>query len=901
MDYIRFAINNPVKVAVGVILLLLFGVVAFVRIPVQMTPNVEPPIITVSTEWTGRSPEEIEREIIEEQEDKLKNVGNLKKMIATATVGSASIELEFYVGTDIDQARLEVSDKLREVSEYPSEVDEPVILEGERGDASPPIAWLILTSQTDGFDAQTLGDHAEDRIKPILERIPGVSEVRVYGGREREVHIEFDPHRVAQRGITFVQLNNALSLENVNISAGELAEGQYDVRIRTIGQYETLEQIEQTIVAFTDGGPVRIGDIANVKQTYQKRRSFVRSKGRVALAMPVFRETDANVLRIMNGTQQYTGLKERIRQINVDTLPKIAMLAAAEQGLEVTPTLQFEQVYDETIYIDDALALVQSNLFIGGTLAVLVLLLFLRSVRPTVVVSLAIPISVIGTFVVMAAAGRNINVISLAGLAFAVGMVVDNAIVVLENIDRHLTMGKSPREAAYHGTKEVWGAIVASTLTTLAVFLPILTIQEEAGQLFRDIAIAIVAAVTLSLIVSVTVIPSATSRFLKAHRDHGNPLFVAGRSLFGLAPLFGAIGEGYAKFIYWLTGRSPFTVLARLSIVAVITLLAVGGAVWLMPPTDYLPRGNKNLVFGFLLTPPGYNMGQNQFIAERIESRVSPYWEADDYSDLTGLPPVIHPFTQQPVDGIPPLENYFFVAFDGGLFGGSISADKENVTPMADLLTSKWNTIPGSFAIAQQASLFGRGLAGTRSIDVEVKGFDLDEVRDSASAMLDELRNMYGFGGVRPQPSNFNKPGPELQVQIDRVRAADLGINVASLGQGIRALNDGLEVGDFRFRGEMIEILAKRDPGISTAPDDLASIPLAYQREDGSWDTIPLAALAEFTRTEAPQEIRRIEELRGVTLTVNPRTRWRWKTHPLPSTTWCSGCATRGRLRRASR
>jgi len=870
MDYIRFAIENPVKVAVAVILLLLFGVVAFIKIPVQLTPNVEPPIITVTTSWTGRSPEDIEREIIEEQEDKLKNVSNLKKMTATASVGQGSIELEFFVGTDIKQARVEVSDKLREVPEYPPETDEPVIAEGERGDSSPPIAWLILTSETQGFDAQTLGDHAEDRIKPYIERIPGVSEVRVYGGREREVHIYFDPRQIAQRGITFNQLFDALRFENTDISAGDLAEGQYDVRVRTIGQYADTLDIEKTIVAYGEGGPIRIEDIARVEETFEKRRSFVRSKGRVALALPVFRETDANVLRIKNGTDQYAGLYERIQVINNDLLPTIAKLAADEQGLDQPPQLKLEQVYDETIYIDDAIALVQNNLVLGGSLAIIVLMLFLRSPRPTVVVALAIPISVIGTFVAMAGFGRNINVISLAGLAFAVGMVVDNAIVVLENIDRHLTMGKSPMRAAYDGAREVWGAIVASTLTTLAVFLPILTIQQEAGQLFRDIALAIVAAVTLSLIVSITVIPTASSRFLKPHREHQNPLLRLGRSALGLAPVGAWLADRYTALVHRLCGRSAAAVLARLLIVGGITVASIGGAILLMPPTDYLPKGNKNLVFGFLLTPPGYNMQQARFIAERIESGIAPYWEADGYDDLEGLPPVEHPFSGQPVEDIPPLDNYFFVAFRGGLFGGSISADKNNVAPMADLLTSKWNTIPGSFAIAQQASLFGRGISGTRSIDLEVRGYDMDNVRNAASALLGELRGDYGPSSTRPQPSNFDTASPEYRVKTDRVRAADMRVDTQALGNAIRALVDGLVVGDYRQRGEMIDILAMRDPAIDTTPEELAAVPLAFQDADGRMDTAPLSSIATFERGGAPQEIRRIEELRGVTLTFTP-------------------------------
>jgi HAE1 family hydrophobic/amphiphilic exporter-1 len=277
MDYIRFAIQNPVKVTVGVLLLLMFGLICLARIPIQLTPNIDPSVVTIVTEWVGRSPEEIESEIIEPQEDVLKNAAGLVKMTAVASPGRAEIKLEFIVGKRIDDARNEVSDSLRRVAQYPQGVDEPVITKGE-ANAESPAAWLIFDCDDPKFDVQSLGDPVEDRIKPRLEGIDGVSQVRVYGGRARQVHIEFDPRRMAQRGITFDQLRTALRLENVNISAGDMQVGQYDYRVRTVSQYDDLDDIRKTIVAYTDGGPVRITDLATVRFTYEKRRMFVRAR-----------------------------------------------------------------------------------------------------------------------------------------------------------------------------------------------------------------------------------------------------------------------------------------------------------------------------------------------------------------------------------------------------------------------------------------------------------------------------------------------------------------------------------------------------------------------------------------------------------------------------------------------
>ena len=859
MDFIRFSISRPVLVSVGVLLLILFGVLALLEIPVQLVPNVDRPVITVKTTWTGRSPQEVEKEIVEEQEDKLKGVSGLAKMTAVASEGQAEIELEFLIGTGMRRAVQEVSDKLREVPEYSPDVDEPVITVADAASESA-IAWMVLTCDDPEYDIEQLRDTAEDRIKPLLERVEGISAVNVYGGRDREVHIEIDPRRLAERGITFNQLRGALRLENVNVSAGNLREGYRDVRIRTIGQYEDLDQIRQTIITHdSSGGPVRVADLGEVRLTLAKRRGFVRSRGRAAIALNAIRKSGSNVLKAMEGDGKQKGLKQRIADVNRDVLPFI----------EPHRNLNLKQVYDETIYIYDALKLVRWNLLIGGALAALCLLLFLRVIRPTLIVSLAIPVSVVGTFVVMIATGRNINVISLAGLAFAVGMVVDNAIVVLENIDRHLGMGKEPRVAAYDAAREVWGAILASTLTTLAVFIPVLLIQGEAGQLFRDIAIAISAAVALSLVIAVTVIPTASARWLRRRAERGGP---AGRPhhLFGLTDLLRGRIDAYGDIVHRLSRPDQRMILTRLFIVAGFTLVSLGGAWLLMPPASYLPNGNRNLVFGIMQTPPAYHIEQNQSIAYQVERTLEPYWLAGSVDDLADAPPVIHPFTGQQIRGIPPIENYFFVSFGATNFMGASSKEKENVSPLTVLLMDSMNRVPGARGFAFQPSIFGRGVSGGNAIDVEVTGSDMDQVRAAAGVIYGGLTERFGFGAVRPDPINFNQAGPELRITADRIRASAMGVDVAHLGLAIQALVDGAVVGDYRLEGESIDILLKRPPHYPLTPDTIGMVPVAYSERDGSAGIVPLSALTKISSGEAPQQVRRIEEQRAVTLTVRP-------------------------------
>ena len=816
----------------------------------QLAPDVDQPIITVETDWTGRSPEEVEREITDEQEDKLKGISNLRKMTSESSLGKGEITLEFYVGTNIDRALQEVSDKLRQVPEYPEDVDEPVITAADSADANA-MAWIILYSDDEAFDIQGFFDTADKRVKPHLERVAGVSRINIYGGRERQVHIRIDPRKLAQRGITFNHLRQALRAENVNVSAGQIEEGRLDVRIRTIGQYDDLENIRQTIVAQTDGGPVRVRDLGTVVLTLEKKRSFVRSRGQPGLAFQVVRETGANVMATM------AELRQRIEQVNQEVLPRF-------EG-----QLRLKQVYDETIYIEDAIALVQNNLVIGGTLAILILLLFLRTVRPTLIIAISIPISIVGTFVVMRSFGRSLNVVSLAGLAFAVGMVVDNAIVVLENIDRHLNMGKPPLRAAYDAAQEVWGAVLASTLTTLAVFVPVLTLEEEAGQLFRDIALAICAAVALSLVVSITVIPSASSRFLRAASTSHTPLTTRFKELFGLVGWLDRMAHRFAGLIHFAIAPTRAGVLTRLGVVGLFTLFSLVGSAWLVPPTTYLPKGNRNLVFGIMFNPPGYNVQQNLSIGDRVELVAAPYWRATTMGQIAELDPVLNAFTGQPIQGIPPIDNFFFVSFGGTIFMGAASADKEVVAPLSDLLNAAMGSIPGSFGFAQQASIFGRGVGGSNAVDVELFAPDMTRLRASAEALQQSLAGEYGFGGVRPDPLNFNLAGPELRLKIDRVLAAELGVDVAALGLGVQTLIDGATVGDYRYRGESIDLLMVRDPGFPLTASTLAMVPVATTDRDGQpAGVIPLSTIAQLARADAPQQINHIEQLRSIKLTV---------------------------------
>ncbi len=847
MGLIRFAIENPVKIAVSVILLLLFGILSVFSIPIQLTPDVDHPVIKVTTVWPSASPLEIESEIIDRQEDKLKSVSNLKKMTSQSSEGSGTIRLEFPVGVDRDIAYRDVSDKLRQVSGYPEEVEEPVMAATDN-DMANVIAWLMLRTKGDDAKVARLKTFIEDRVKPILERADGIAAVDVYGGLEREIQIEVDAHLLAARGISLRAVENALRRQNQNISAGTLRKGKRDYTYRTIGEYRSIEDIGHTVIAYKNGGPVLIRDVATVIDGFAKQFSFVRSKGEFVIALPARRETGSNVMQTMEN------LKTQIALVNKE------ILAPRGLGLELT------QAYDETTYIRGSINLVVQNIFVGGLLAIAVLWLFLRSVSATGIVTVAIPTCAIGTFLVITMLGRTLNVVMLAGMAFAVGLVVDNAIVVLENIYRHRSMGKPRVQAALEGAQEVWGAILASTLTTMAVFLPVIFIQQEAGQLFKDIAIAISTAVGLSLVVSILVIPPLASRFFNA-----KSATIAGSD----KPWRPALWAG--GLVGWINGRTSL----RVATVLGLSGLAVGGSWLLMPASEYLPAGNRNLVFGFLITPPGYSVEEFKRMAEIVEDGdpsdprdgLRPIWEADIDRPETqeNIPTVDVSFGRKNDQTVtvasPPILNFFFVSFGGGAFMGCTSQQDTNVKPLENVMSRAGGRIPGAMAIFQQSSLFSSGTSSGNNVELEVRSDDPEALVAAAGALVRKVMEA-GYGYPRPSPSSYNLGQPEVQWIPDRDKAADLGLDVRDLGFIVEACVDGAFVGEFNDAGDKIDMVIKIAGAENAGTAEISQTPIFTP----SGHIVPIASAVRIKRTMGPQQINHIEEMNAVTLQVKPQT-----------------------------
>jgi HAE1 family hydrophobic/amphiphilic exporter-1 len=905
MRLIEWFVRSPVTVSVGVLLVVLFGVIGLLRMPMQLTPEVQTPTLTVETRWPGASPQEVEREIIQEQEKQLKSVEGVTKMTSEAMDSLGRITLEFAVGSNMSDALLKVNTRLQQVREYPQDADEPTIRTANLSDR--PIAWFILsprmppaealdafvaryphlaekiatvrTARNEGVmllrlrdlvkdhpeakellpsaevDVTRMRKFAEDVVEARFERVNGVSDSQVMGGREEEVQVVVDPQKLAARRLTIADVRQALRAQNKDTSGGDFWEGKRRYVVRTVGQYRTLEQVAGTILAMRDGAPVYVGDVAEVRFGHKKPDGMVRRYGTERLAVNAIRETGANVLDVM------AGLREATQELNDGVLK--------QRGLVLT------QVYDETEYIYSAVGLVQDNIIVGGLLTAAVLLLFLRSGRSTLVIALAIPTSIIGTFLILHVLGRSLNVISLAGLAFAVGMLVDNAVVVLENIYRHYQLGTPPFPATVRGTKEVWGAVVSSTATTLAVFIPVLFVEEEAGQLFRDIALAISGGIALSLVVSVTVIPPAAARLLRRQQPaevDGEPNGVPpqrglsqriaasrlvraplglGRRLV-LSPL-DAFGRRFVDGVVGLNAFLQRSVLLRLGTVLGFVGVSVGLSYLLMPKVEYLPTGNRNLVIGILLPPPGYNLDQMIAMGEEIEKQMRPYVEA-----APGSP-------EAAALEFPPVEDYFYVARGRQLFMGLRCADPQRAGELVPLVQKVAGGQPGTFVVAKQSSLFEQGLTEGRTIDVEITGPELPRLVALGGDILRQVPQVVPGAQAIPKPS-LDLSSPEVHVVPRREQAADMQMSAEEIGYAVDVLVDGGYATDYFIGGNKIDLRIVGREQFAQRTQDLEGLAVATR----TGELVPLKALADVQLSSGPEQINHRERQRAITIQVTP-------------------------------
>jgi multidrug efflux pump subunit AcrB len=819
----RFAIERPVILTVAVLMLTLFGVLAIFNVPVQMIPDLDARVVSVRTTWPGASPQDVEKEILVEQEKYLGRIPGLERMVSAANTGKAEIELEFPFSLGLEEALLNVNNALSQVPGYPENVDQPSIK--AEAFSSNSFMYFRLMPESGDFteeDILKLRDWAEEHVQTPMERVPGVSSVGMRGGASRQVKVFVDPVKLAERGIRLADLRSAIRARNRDVSGGDLDSGKRRYLLRTIGRFETVEELEDLVVAERDGAFIRLGDLGHAELGYAEVRNYAYSEGKPILAFAVSRQIGSNVIEIKRD------MLETVARLNEGVL--------RERGLHLVRTA------DDVVYVTEAVSTVQRNLAIGAALAVGVLFLFLRSVPATLIGAIGIPICTLAAFLGLLIAGRTINVISLAGVAFAIGMTLDNNIVVLENIYRHLSMGRKRMQAALDGVREVWPAVLASTLTTVAVFLPVVFIEEEAGQLYSDIAIAISSSILMSMLIAIALVPAAAGRLL--HERDGE----------GAEPLLTRAGHGFGRAVIagvrWLARGT----LRPVSTIAVVLTGALA-IIWsLTPKAEYLPEGEESKIFTLMFAPPGYNVHMMREAFREVDREFVP---------AVGQDPVLF---ERGESQVPALNFTIGFANESRVFVVREATDRRHTAALMAVATERTAALPGLRSFSSRGSIFSGNFGGTRSINVEVSGPDLQSLFEAGFKVFLKAKQIFDKPRVKSEPSSLNMGQPMLEVRPDWERAAELGISAGDLGYAVWAFSDGAFVDELFLDDDEVDIFLYSTTGNIERPHDLESLVL-YSPSGG---VIPLSAVASLSETVNTETIRRVDGERTVTLSIIP-------------------------------
>ncbi|WP_129642282.1 efflux RND transporter permease subunit [Peristeroidobacter agariperforans] len=805
MRVIAAAIRNPIAVGVTVLLVALFGTLSLLELPLQLFPDIERPTIGITTNWRGASPEEAEAELLEPQERVLQGLSGVEEITGNANSGGTDVTITFAIGTDMKAALVDVIGRMSRLPPLPRDADRPIVqLGGLGGDTNESLTWFFvqLLPGTPG-PIDNYRRFIEDVVQPRLESIPGVGGIRVNGGAPNDIRITVDLPRAAALGVGIPDIARLAASAN-NVSAGQLDVGRRQYALRYAGRYD-VDQLGQLVLAWRDGQPVRLSDVAVVEARPPDQLFYSHQNGNPAIGLQLLRAPGANVLSTLEEA------KRVVAELREGPL--------RERGLGI------EQSFDASVFITRAVNLLIENLVVGALLALVCVWWFMRNVRATVIIATTIPICLLATFCALHLAGRSINVISLAGLAFAVGMVVEGAIVVSGNIIRLRETGMPIDQAAHDGTRQVVPALFASTTTTIAVFLPVLFLKDVEGQIFADLALTISIAVAFSILVAITFVPAA-----------------AGRMLSGPAQKSG-YGEGWPgltdKVIEWTRTRRQQVMWVLVLLVAPLLLS------WaFLPKLDYLPPVKRAAIDAYFSFPPGMSPATvDREIVTRLHERMQPY--------MTG-------------EKEPRLKNYYVLLWPGGGTLGARVIDDERIGELERIVRDEIVVgIPDTRVFVNEGELFG-GIGGSaRSVAIHLQTTDTASLNSTAADGRRLLEETFPGANVQSFP-NTDVQVLELRAEPNDRRIAEVGWDRAALGTVVRSLGDGAWLGEYFDGQTRLPVILRTNLG--ETPEDLAQAPLITP----SGEVVPLGELVTLETTLVSEQIRRVDHHRTVTLTIDP-------------------------------
>lgn len=803
MNLTRMSLQSPVGVAVGVGLIVVLGLVSLIRLPVQLFPDIDEPVVTIFTGWRAAAPAEVEAELIEPQERALRGLPGLKELSSFAGAGGAFINLEFAIGTDMGRTLIDVIARMNQLPPLPRDATAPRISLGENGGGGPneTLSWFFvqLKPGTPG-PVENYRREVEELLRARVESIPGVGSINIRAGAPDELRIEFDPYRAADLGIEIPSIVGVAGSAN-DVSGGFAELGRRQYTLRFAGRYQPAD-LGGLVLDWRDGRPVRLADVATISVARGDRNSLAVQNNNPAIAIQVIKESGADVLATLKAVK--------------------AGIAELREGPLAAMGLAIEQSFDPAVFINQAIGMVSGNLLAGVLLAVAVLWLFLRQLRATLLVGLAIPVSLLATIVVLFASGHTLNVISIAGIAFAAGMTLDAAIVVLESIVARRERGLEATQAALEGARHVWPALTASTATTVIVFVPVMFMENTEGQLFADLALTIAVAVVVSLIMAMTVLPVAASRWLES----------AAR-----AQQIGGWRTRVGDRVVALTDAPRM----RRATIAVLLGLPILLTWLLLPPIDYLPPVKRDAIDGFFQFPPGMNVDAiDEEVVQPMVRRLAPYMAGSRE---------------------PALKNYYILIFPGGGIIGVRPLDPSRIGGLDRIVRDEITAgLPDLQVFSQQGNLFG-GFGDGRNIEVRLQSADFDGLLKAARAAQDVITEHLPGAEVRSF-QDLELAEPELRLVPDDRRISESGWTRANVATVVRSLGDGIWVGE-HFDGERRLDMILRAKGWDS-PDALAAVPVATP----TGGVVPLGELVTIKSTVGTTGLRRVDGRRTIGLNV---------------------------------
>lgn len=843
MNFIETAVRWRHGTFVLFCLLAIFGILSLLNLPLELQPGGDRPEITITTTYPGAAPTEVEDLVTRPIEERMEEVLGIQEMTSASRPGISTISLEFTWNSNVNERMVDVLNKLQQVEELPPEVNESNV--EMVGGNSSPMMWVVLTPKP-GFQSNPdrYRDLADEVIVPRLRRIDGVGQFLIPGGREREVEVKVDPKALSDRNLTIGDVVRVLRENNRDIRGGPLVLGRREYRVRTVSRSQDMEQIAGFVLRRDRSGTVYMRDVATVEMGRKPQESALIFNNIPTVAIGIVRRVGANVPEVSRG------VRATLAQLE-------AQFDRQAEGID------FVYNYDESEYINQSVALVQENLVSGAVLAVLVLLLFLGSLRTVAVVALTIPTTMITVFIAMSLFGRTLNIISLAALGFAAGMVVDNAIVVVENIFTHMQQGKNPIRAAIDGTQEVWGGIFAATLTNIAVFTPLIMVRGEVAQLFIDMAIAISAAAIFSMLAAITLVPMLSGLFLNQHeamqvladgshltnnsgvgsRDNTNQLPTTirqkiERAIKATSAIFrlfqGKLESFLASTVLWSLGAGRF---GRRLLLLSIPVILIFTSIFLLPPADYLPEGNRNLVFWVAEPLPGTSIPE----AIRLSQPARDFLRQQP--EVTRVMFIERPGRR----GIAAILKPEFATTNG-------------LANMVERMRQQSNRFPGyRFLIPTRMSIFQDP---GKEFEIQIVGADLQQLSQLETQITDRLR---AFSGVRNVRSDYVFGAGELQVIPSRERLAEVGLSEAEVGTMVEAALGGRIASDFIDGKEELDVSVELQNLFVQTPEQLRQLPLYTSRGQ----QVQLADVADVRETTGPDVINHVDLERSITLTTS--------------------------------